>query len=64
MYRTENRAALRTLEWRIWARLEALAGDVTPVKEALREMNADKYFDDTKSFGFPDFQARAYRRRS
>jgi hypothetical protein len=61
-HQAEDRAAVRTLTWRLWDTLEALAGDVSAVKEALREEHAAKYFDRTKSFGFSRFRVRAYRR--
>jgi hypothetical protein len=59
-HRADERATIRTLTRGIWKRLEPLAGDVSQIKEELRERRADKIFDESTSFGFPQFRVRAY----
>ena len=61
-HRADERAAIRGLTRDISTRLESLAGDVSQIKEQLRELGQDKIFDRSKRFGFPDFRVRAYRR--
>jgi hypothetical protein len=61
-YRVDELAVLRTLTRAIWNRLEALAGDVSQTKAALRKMEAADIFDDSIAFTLPGFRVRAYRR--
>ena len=61
-HRDQERDALCTLTRSIWNRLEGLAGDVSPTKEALREMRAADIFDESVPFRLPRFRVRAYRR--
>jgi hypothetical protein len=60
-HRADERKAVRELTWRLWDHLASLAGDVSQVQGELREIKADKIFDRTRSFGFAQFQVRAYR---
>lgn len=46
----------------MWQKLEALAGDVSPVMDELRRRGADDIFDESVPFHLPSFQVRAYRR--
>lgn len=50
-HRDEERDALCTLTRSIWNRLEGLVGDVSPTKEALREMRAADIFDESMPSG-------------
>jgi hypothetical protein len=61
-HRADERAAVRDLTRHLWGRLALLAGDVSHVEDELRNCRGAKIFDQTKRFGFPRFQARAYRR--
>ena len=61
-HRAEELAAIGRLTRRLWHQLEALAGDVTPVKDELRQGGAADIFDDSVPFSLPSFQVRAYRR--
>jgi hypothetical protein len=59
---TEELAAIGRLTRRVWYQLEALAGDVTPVKDELPQGGAADIFDESVPFGLPVFQVGAYRR--
>jgi hypothetical protein len=61
-HRADERAAVRDLTRRLWNNLVSLAGDVSRVEDELRSCRGAKIFDQTKHFGFPQFQVRAYRR--
>ena len=61
-HRTNELAAIGTLTRRVWHRLEALAGDVSPVKDKLRRCGAADIFDESEEFSLPSFRVRAYRR--
>lgn len=55
-------AAIRALTRRVWHKLEALAGDVSRLKEELRRRRAADIFDESAPFTMPKFQVMAYRR--
>ena len=61
-HRDDELVAIRTLTRGLWNRLEALAGDVSRTKEALRDMEAAGIFDESIAFRLPQFKVRAYRR--
>jgi hypothetical protein len=61
-HRAEELAAIGRLTRRVWHQLKALASDVTPVKDELRQGGAADIFDESVPFGLPVFQVRAYRR--
>lgn len=61
-HRTDELAAIATLTRRVWHKLEALAGDVSPVKDELRCRGAADIFDESVPFRLPPFQVKAYRR--
>lgn len=61
-HRAEELAAIARLTGLVWHQLEALAGDVTPVKNELRDGGAADIFDESVPFRLPAFQVRAYRR--
>jgi hypothetical protein len=61
-HRADELTLLRELTHSVWAKLEALAGDVEETKEALREVDAADIFDPSVPFRLPPFRVRAYRR--
>lgn len=61
-HRPDELAAIRTLTRDIWNGLEALAGDVSQIKDELRQHGAADIFDESVSFTLPRFRIRAYRR--
>jgi len=61
-HRDEERDVLCAITRAIWNRLEGLAGDVSPTREALRKMDAADIFDESLAFSLPRFRLRAYRR--
>jgi hypothetical protein len=61
-HRSDELAAICALTRRMWQKLEALAGDVTPVMDELRRRDAGDIFDESVPFLLPSFQVRAYRR--
>ena len=61
-YRPDELAAIGGLTRRMWHQLEALAGDVSPVKDELQRGSAEDIFDESVPFSLPSFQVRAYRR--
>jgi alkanesulfonate monooxygenase SsuD/methylene tetrahydromethanopterin reductase-like flavin-dependent oxidoreductase (luciferase family) len=61
-YRPDELAAIQALTRDIWTRLETLAGDVSTVKDRLRQRRAADIFDESATFTLPRFKVRAYRR--
>jgi hypothetical protein len=61
-HRPEELAAVCALTRRLWHKLEALVGDVSPVKNELRRQRAGDIFDESVQFHLPPFQVRVYRR--
>jgi hypothetical protein len=61
-HRADELALLRELTHSVWAKREALAGDVEETIEALREIDAADIFDPLAPFRLPPFRVRAYRR--
>lgn len=53
---------IRDLTRGTWRRLEGLAGDVSDVKERLRNLGAEDIFDESATFRLPRFKVRAYKR--
>jgi hypothetical protein len=61
-HRQEELDAVCALTRRLWNKLEALAGDVSPIKNELRRHHAADIFDESVQFRLPVFQVRAYRK--
>jgi hypothetical protein len=61
-HRSEERKAIRELTRSTWNRLDSLTGDVSQVKEQLRELKQEKIFEEGRRFRLSRFQVRAYRR--
>lgn len=61
-HRQEELDAVCALTRRLWNKLQALAGDVSPIKNELRRGHAADIFDESVPFRLPAFQVRAYRK--
>jgi ribosomal protein RSM22 (predicted rRNA methylase) len=61
-HRPEELDAVCALTRRLWNKLEALAGDVAPIKKELRRRHAGDIFDESIQFRLLSFQVRAYRK--